>query len=72
MFRDMKTQMHFDGVAYRGTNGWVMRREHGLTPNGNEIDGRWVLRDEQSAWIDVNRYRNDIVERYGLKLIGRE
>jgi uncharacterized phage-associated protein len=29
-----------------------MQREDGKTPNGNDISGRWVLRDDKFNWVD--------------------
>ncbi len=45
-----------------------MRREYGLTPEGNEIDGRWVLRDRYGHWIDVDKYRYDIAPRHNKEI----
>lgn len=54
--------------GFRFSNGWKMAREQGETPNGNPIDDRWVLRNENGDWIDCDRYRADLAERHGLKL----
>lgn len=53
--------------AYEGDGGFAMRREQGKTPNGNEIAGRWVLRDAQGDWVDVDQYRFDLMERHGFR-----
>lgn len=53
--------------VYRAANGFIARIEDGLTPNGNPIGQRWVLRDAQGAWVDVNQYRHDLFERNGLR-----
>jgi hypothetical protein len=53
---------------YRNNDGTVLRREHGETPNGNPLNGRWVLRNSKGLFIDFDRYRNDIAERNGLTL----
>jgi hypothetical protein len=67
----MKTQMHYqDDDSYRGANGFVMKREAGLTPNGNPIDYRWVLRDKNGGWIDMDKYRLDLADRHDLVLLG--
>ena len=47
---------------------WTMTREYGHTPNGNPINGRWVLRDNNGTWIDFDKYSNDLAERNNLKL----
>lgn len=53
--------------VYRAANGFTARREDGLTPNGNPIGQRWVLRDTSGAWVDVNQYRHDLFEHHGLR-----
>lgn len=40
------------------------KREYGETPNGNPIAGRWVVRDSDGKFIDVDKYRNDLQSRY--------
>jgi hypothetical protein len=42
-----------DGEAYKSTNGWTMARENGLTPNGNELNGKWVLRDPERHGFEI-------------------
>lgn len=54
--------------AYEAANGFTVRREHGKTPNGNEIGGHWVLRDKDGKWVDYNQYRNDIFQHPALKV----
>lgn len=51
----------------RAENGVTARREYGLTPNGNPISGRWVLRDAGGRWIDFDQYQHDLFERNGLQ-----
>ena len=46
----------------------VMFREYGRTPNGNEIYGRWVLR-QSGFFIDYNQYRFDMAAAHNLKLV---
>lgn len=46
-----------------------MRREYCLTPNGNEMNGRWVLRDITGKMIDFDQYRSNLTERNGFKII---
>lgn len=53
--------------AYTSEDYWSMRREWGQTPNGNDLEGRWVLRDEKGLWIDFDANRNDLAERNDLE-----
>lgn len=46
----------------------VLQRETDtLTPNGNKMGGRWVLRIDHKM-VDFDQYRNDIADRYRLEL----
>ena len=52
---------------YEARDGRSMQREHdGTTPAGNPIGGRWVLRDADGVWIDLDQYRTDLAERNSL------
>lgn len=51
---------------YESENRYTMQREYGETPNGNEVNGRWVLRNDQKKFIDYNQYRQDLAEKYGF------
>lgn len=51
---------------YIGDGDCRMQREHGLTPNGNSIGGRWVLRGPDAEWIDCDQYRHDLLARHGF------
>lgn len=51
---------------YRSADGWTMRRERGTTVNGNAMNGRWVLRDPQGKFIDIDTYRHDLASRHSL------
>lgn len=53
--------------VYRAANGFTARREDGLTPNGNPVAKRWVLRDASGAWVDCHQYRHDLFAHYGLR-----
>ena len=53
---------------YFSEDFWMLRREFGRTPNGNEIGGRWVLRDEKGEWVDFDKYRHDLAERNNIEL----
>lgn len=65
---DVKRMIEVSDDKYQSDDGYVLQREYGLTPNGNSMNGRWVLRNVRGEMIDFNRYRNDIVEHHGLKL----
>lgn len=45
-----------------------LKREHGLSPNGNPFAGFWVLRNG-GAYIDHDQYRNDLIERNDITII---
>jgi hypothetical protein len=47
--------------------GYVLNREYGKTPNGNDLNGKWVLRLD-GKFIDFDKYRNDLIERHNIKL----
>ncbi len=51
---------------YVSDDGFRMQREYGLTPQGNPVAGRWVLRGPDGEWIDHDQYRNDLLPRYGF------
>lgn len=44
-----------------------MQREYGLTPNGNHLGGKWVLRGPEGQFIDFDKYRSDLMERNGFE-----
>jgi hypothetical protein len=58
--------------AYLSETGIKLSREYGLTPNGNPLGGHWVLRDKDDTMVAFDQYRNDLAERYKLKLVGYE
>ena len=53
---------------YESNDGYVMQREYGKTPNGNPLNGRWVLRNASGDMVDFDRYQNDLAEHYNLRL----
>ncbi len=53
---------------YESHDGYMMQREYGMTPNGNQLNGRWVLRDSAGKMLDFDRYQNDLAEHYNLRL----
>ena len=57
-----------DQYVSKTGNGWTMQREYGMTPNGNPINGQWVLRDGNGEMIAFDKYRNDLAEQHHLKL----
>lgn len=55
--------------VYLGADGSTARRESGKTPNGNPVAQRWVLRDAHGAWVDFDKYRHDLFERHGFRVV---
>lgn len=53
---------------YESSDGYVLQREYGMTPNGNPMGGRWALRSADGRLLDFDRYRNDVAERHQLTL----
>jgi hypothetical protein len=45
---------------------YVIKQEYGLTPNGNGLSGRWVIRDTLGTFLDFDQYRNDLFEKYNI------
>lgn len=69
----MKTVMKAVGSdKYVAESGETLAREYGKTPNGNNLNGRWVLRDPNGKLIAFDQYRNDLAEAYELKLVNNE
>lgn len=71
MQTDAKTLLKYDQTTnmYRSESGVSVGREHDtLTPNGNRMNGRWVLRGSDGAMIDFDQNRNDLSERCHLVL----
>lgn len=66
----LKTVSDEGDECYVSTSGLVVKREYDLTPNGNKMDGRWVLRDVDGVLIDFDRYRMDLEGRNKIKLNG--
>lgn len=58
-----------DGEAYGYAvqGGGQVRREWGLTPNGNPMAGRWVYRNAMGELVDFHQYRNDLFEHNNLR-----
>jgi len=70
--RDGLTTPEFTAVSeteYKAADGSTLKREYGKTPNGNDMNGRWVLRNPEGKFLTFDQYRSDIAEEYSLKLI---
>jgi hypothetical protein len=64
-----RMQLLEDNRRYESDDGHVLAREYaGETPNGNKLNGVWVLRDPAGAFLDHSMYRIDIAERHGFEL----
>lgn len=63
-----KMKLDKEDVMYSDNAGNIMQREWGKTPNGNDLNGKWVLRDILSVMIDFDQYRHDLAERNDIKL----
>jgi len=59
---------HYVVTDETGQVRFNMKREQGLTAEGNEIGGRWVLRGADGAFVDVDRYRHDMAGRHKFGL----
>ena len=66
-----KTDMYYDldDKSYKSENGFIIKREFGETPNGNKLDGQWVLRSSSGQFIDFKKYRHDLAEKYKFNLL---
>ncbi len=54
--------------SYYDDSGYLaMQREYGKTPNGNNMNGRWVLRHDGDM-LDFDQYRHDLAERNNIEL----
>jgi hypothetical protein len=56
-----------ENQLYESECGWKMARENGDTPNGNPLNGYWVLRNPAGEFIDYDRYRSDLMSRNAVK-----
>lgn len=56
-------------TVYEGFGHVIAREYHTETPNGNPMNGRWVLRDADGTLIDFDKYRSDLAERNNIQLI---
>ena len=59
----MKKAIPVNSREYNVEGGGTIKREQGKTPNGNELNDRWVLRDAEGRPIDFDKYRNDLADR---------
>lgn len=55
-------------TRYESADGWVLQREYGKTPNGNDYNGAWVLRDEKGNYLGHDQYRYDLEARHQLDI----
>lgn len=64
----MKKMIKVSDTEYISEDGChSIKREYGDTPNGNRINGRWVLRGSDGMWIDFDKYRSDLMERNNFR-----
>lgn len=64
-----------DVLKYSFTNGHTSMREHGALLINDVVvpaAGRWVLRDKDGNFVDVDKYRNDMFDRYDLTVASTE
>lgn len=71
----MVAKSYFDNecmVSMMPRMTYFARREYGTAPNGwFEFDGRWVVRDVEFNFVDCDKYRNDLRNKYpGLVVEG--
>lgn len=60
--------IYVNPCEYHAPDGRIMKREYGTTPNGNCIEGAWVLRGKDGSWIDFDQYRYDLASRNNLDI----
>lgn len=64
---DIKT--FYETVSYHNADGWTIVREWGTHPVSKEpLSGKWVLRNKEHEFIDVDAFRNDLAERNNFGL----
>lgn len=63
----MKILKQITESSYKG-DSMTMTREEGKTPNGNELNDKWVLRTEAGMMVDFDQYRSDLAERNDIYL----
>lgn len=67
-FVETEDNLEYD-VLVNGCLRYVVRRESGVTKNGNVYSEKWVARDTNGMAVDVpERYRADLFDR--LKMNG--
>lgn len=64
----MKTIFESIEEEYLSWDGQRISREYGTTPNGNDLAGKWVLRDAQGTFVDFDKYVIDLAERNNISL----
>jgi hypothetical protein len=71
----MNTALKIVAIEDPEVDGYVteeagtVRREQGLTPNGNPIANRWVYRNATGEFIDFDGNRHDLFEHNRLRLV---
>ena len=58
-----------DANGYYNDDGLTMKRGYGKTPNGNDLNGKWVLYDADDNMIDFDQYRHDLAERNNIAIV---
>ena len=54
---------------YSTCTGFSVQRESGLTSNGNPFKDRWVLRNPDGLFVDLDQYRSDLFDRHMFKTL---
>lgn len=64
----IETRLSSD-IAWYATkdNIFTMNREYGISPDGTQLSGEWVLRKE-GEWVDFHTYRTSLAEKHGFKI----
>ena len=57
-----------DKEKYQGEKHSIQREWDIKTPNGNDMNGRWVLRNQYGIIIDFDQYINDLTDRHNMDI----
>lgn len=69
-YSDYLVMQYFtDKQQYTSSDRHTFAREHGKTPNGNNLFGQWVFRSPDGNFIDFDTYRSALAERNKITLI---
>lgn len=66
---EIVTEKAYSIIDDCGTVLYHMARETGVTPNGNAVNRRWVLRKPDGTFVMVDQHRHDIFDRIGHVLV---